>query len=130
MINKGIYDEEDELTDEELFAKESDNKYNTEVSVEEVEEDAFKVVDGEYKIHDITERFLKYEASIQCESSRTEIKFSYRGDTCKGIVMQQMPSSKDDYIFYVQQIGKNVPADKKWKKMMKKIHIPDASLIS
>ena len=76
MISKGIYDEEDELTDEELFAQESDNKYNTEVSVEEVEEDAFKVADGEYKISDITERFLKYEASIQCESSRTEIKFA------------------------------------------------------
>ena len=33
MINKGIYDEEDELTDEELFAQVSDNKYNTEDSV-------------------------------------------------------------------------------------------------
>ena len=129
LINKGIYDEEDELTDEELFAQVSDNKYNTEDSVEDAEEDAFKVADGEYKICDITERFLKYEISIQCESSRTEIKFSYRGDTFKGIVMQQMPTSKDDYIFYVQQIGKNVPADKKGKKMMKKIHIPDASLI-
>ena len=101
MINKGIYDEEDELTDEELFAQISDNKYNTEDSVEDAEEDAFKVAEGEYKIRDITERFLKYEASIQCESSRTEIKFSYRGDIFKGIVMQQMPSSKDDYIFYV-----------------------------
>ena len=127
MINNRIYDEEDELTDEELFGQDS---YETEDSDEDVEEDAYKVADGDYKVRDITERFLKYEAAIQCESSRTEIKFSYKGDTFKGIVMQQMPSSKDDYIFYVQQIGKNVPTDKKGKKMMKKIHIPDASLIS
>lgn len=129
MLNNRIYDEEDEMSDEELFAQNSDN-YDTEDSDEDVEEDAYKVADGDYKVRDITERFLKYEAAIQCESSRTEIKFSYKGDTFKGIVMQQMPSSKDDYIFYVQQIGKNVPADKKGKKMMKKIHIPDASLIS
>ena len=128
MLNNRIYDEEDEMSDEELFAQNSCN-YDTEDSDKDVEEDAYKVADGDYKVRDITERFLKYEASIQCESSRTEIKFSYRGDTFKGIVMQQMPSSKDDYIFYVQQIGKNVLADKKGKKMMKKIHIPDASLI-
>ena len=128
MLNNRIYDEDDEMSDEELFAQDS-NKYDTEDSVEDAEKDAFKVADGDYKVRDITERFLKYETSIQCESSRTEIKFSYKGDTFKGIVMQQMPSSKDDYIFYVQQIGKNVPADKKGKKMMKKIHIPDASLI-
>ena len=127
MFNNRIYDEEDELTDEELFGQDS---YDTEKSDEDVEENAYKVADGDYKVRDITERFLKYETSIQCESYRTEIKFSYRGDTFKGIVIQQIPSSKDDYIFYVQQIGKNVPADKKGKKMMKKIHIPDASLIS
>ena len=128
MLNNRIYDEDDEMSDEELFAQDS-NKYDTEDSVEDAEKDAFKVADGDYKVRDITERFLKYETSIQCESARTEIKFSYNGDTFKGIVMQQMPSSKDDYIFYVQQIGKNVPSDKKGKKMMKKIHIPDASLI-
>lgn len=81
-----------------------------------------------YKVSALSPNFLKYECSIKLECSKTNIKFSYKGDNYKGIVMQQFGNSKEDYIMLVQTCDKKGKVIDPTKKM-KKIHIPDVSLL-
>ena len=81
-----------------------------------------------YKVSALSPNFLKYECSIKLECSKTNIKFSYKGDNYKGIVMQQFGNSKEDYIMLVQTCDKKGKVVDPTKKM-KKIHIPDVSLL-
>lgn len=81
-----------------------------------------------YKVSALSPNFLKYECSIKLECSKTNIKFSYKGNNYKGIVMQQFGNSKEDYIMLVQTCDKKGKVIDPTKKM-KKIHIPDVSLL-
>ena len=81
-----------------------------------------------YKVSALSPNFLKYECSIKLECSKTNIKFSYKGGNYKGIVMQQFGNSKEDYIMLVQTCDKKGKVIDPTKKM-KKIHIPDVSLL-
>ena len=75
----------------------------------------------------ISNNFLNVETSIKIESSKTVIKFSYQGEIYKGVVMYKLRG--DDYIFLVQKAGKNSKKETNNLKVLKKIHIPDASLM-
>lgn len=83
----------------------------------------------EYKLKSITNAFLRCETRIKVESSKTVIKFEYRGEFYRGIVLQQFNNHKDDYIFLVQSADKNGKVKSSTPKVMKKIHIPDVNLI-
>ena len=83
----------------------------------------------EYKFAALSPSFLKTESKIILEESKTPVKFSYRGSFYKGVVMQQMGSHKDDYIFLVQEADKNGKVKSGTPKKLMKIHIPDASVI-
>ena len=91
------------------------------------EPDMFEISKDDYKVNSISNNFLNVETSIKIESSKTVIKFSYQGEIYKGIVMQKLRG--DDYIFLVQKAGKNSKKDSNNQKVLKKIHIPDASLV-
>lgn len=117
-----IYDEENlDLQDDE----------NTEIYIgpamneQDEEDNDDKVVienDSDYRCTNISDAFLRCELGFQSETDRTKVKFSYRGDVYIGVVLHKI--SKTDYIFLVQDAKV-----RNSNKVMKKIHIPDASLI-
>ena len=126
MINN-LYDEEEDRYDEE-------GTYELGPVVDDIldedendELDMFEISKDNYKVNSISNNFLNVETSIKIESSKTVIKFSYLGEIYKGIVMQKLRG--DDYIFLVQKTGKNSKKDSNNQKVLKKIHIPDASIM-
>ena len=126
-MNINLYDDEDDRYDE-------DGTYELGPVVDDIpdedetdEQDMFEISKDDYKVNSISNNFLNVETSIKIESSKTVIKFSYQGEIYKGIVMQKLRG--DDYIFLVQKAGKNSKRDSNNPKVLKKIHIPDASLV-
>ena len=122
-----LYDEDDDRYDENCT-------YDLGPVVDDIpdedetdEPDMFEISKDDYKVNSISNNFLNVETSIKIESSKTVIKFSYQGEIYKGIVMQKLRG--DDYIFLVQKAGKNSKRDSNNPKVLKKIHIPDASLV-
>lgn len=132
IISDALYDENeipmnlDAYIPEEDIVDENDSE---DVKLKkETESSETSEYEDTYKVSALSTNFLKYECSIKLECSKTNIKFSYRGENYKGIVMQQFGNSKEDYIMLVQTCdkkGKVVDPNKK----MKKIHIPDVSLL-
>ena len=139
------YDENDELSDEQYFA---DNSEMMEKVIsgtvgtdrnEEMEEPEFETLDNssdaessdddaeEYRVTSITETWLKNECEIKNELSKTEIKFDYRGETLKGVCMQKMPNSRWEYIFLVQPVVKGRKAGT--EKKLRKINVLEATLL-
>ena len=145
MINENVnFDENDEVTDEQYFSEDNDMSdaiiaanNSSEDSYEEskIDEEAAAssetgstssdIVDDEYKVSRITETFLKWECSIKNEQSKTVIRFKYRGEEFKGVVLQKL--NAQNYVFLVQPAGKG--NKKNTEKVMKKIFIPDAELV-
>ena len=122
-----LYDEDDERYDEN-GTYELDSVVDDIPNEEETDEpDMFEISKDDYKVNSISNNFLNVETSIKIESSKTVVKFSYRGEIYKGIVMQKLRG--DDYIFLVQKAGKNSKNDSNNPKVMTKIHVPDASLM-
>ena len=139
------YDENDELSDEQYFA---DNSEMMEKVIsgtvgtdrnDEMEKSEFESLDGisdaesdedvyEYRVTSITEAWLKIECGIKNEMSKTEIKFEYRGETLKGVCMQKMPNSRWEYIFLVQPVVKGRKASTAEKKL-RKINVLEATLL-
>lgn len=126
-MNINLYDEEDDRYDE-------DGTYELGPVIDDIpdeeetdDSDMFEISKDDYKLNSISNNFLNIETSIKIESSKTVIKFSYHGEIYKGIVMQKLRG--DDYIFLVQKAGKNARKDSNNPKVLKKIHVPDASLI-
>lgn len=125
-MSKHIYDEENlDIQDEneEVFIKpgggivgEDEETENEEQTVQD------DVTDNEYRVTVISDAFLRNELEIKSETDRTKVKFVYNGETFSGVVLHKI--NKQDYIFLVQD-AKSRNAQKK----MKKIHIPDASLV-
>ena len=128
-------DENDEITDEQYFSEDDGRAVTAddEVQMTAEDEDAPQVRDNfeeeiyedDYRVTSITENFLRVECQIKLESSKTPIKFKYRGEELKGIVLQKI--NDQNYVFLVKPIGKG--AKRNAEKMMKKIFIPDAELI-
>jgi hypothetical protein len=139
------YDENDELSDEQYFADNSEmmekvisGTVGTDRS-DEMEEPESEPLDDsdsaesgddkeEYRVTSITEAWLKIECGIKNEMSKTEIKFEYRGETLKGVCMQKMPNSRWDYIFLVQPVVKGRKAGTAEKKL-RKINVLEATLL-
>lgn len=126
-MNINLYDEEDDRYDE-------DGTYELGPVIDDIpdeeetdDSDMFEISKDDYKLNSISNNFLNIETSIKIESSKTVIKFSYHGEIYKGIVMQKLRG--DDYIFLVQKAGKNTKKDSNNPKVLKKIHVPDASLV-
>lgn len=125
-----IYDEEnldlqdDEMNDE-IYINHNDEEDNYDEPIDDEESPKQRefISTSDYKVSAITEAFLRTELIIKCENNRTVLKFAYRDNVYKGIVLHKM--SKYDYIFLVQDASV-----RNGEKTMKKIHIPDASLIS
>lgn len=122
-----LYDEEDDRYDE-------NGTYELGPVVDDIpdeeetdEQDMFEISKDDYKVNSISNNFLNVETSIKIESSKTVIKFSYQGEIYKGVVMYKLRG--DDYIFLVQKAGKNSKKEANNLKVLKKIHIPDASLM-
>ena len=126
MINN-LYDEEEDRYDEEGTYELGPVVDDIPDEEETEEPDMFEISKDNYKVNSISNNFLNVETSIKIESSKTVIKFSYRGEIYKGIVMQKLHG--DDYIFLVQKAGKNLKEDSNNQKVLKKIHIPDASIV-
>ena len=134
IISDALYDENeipmnlDAYIPEEESVDENDNdSEDTKQKKENENSDASEYEDA-YKVSSLSPNFLKYECSIKLECTKTNIKFSYRGENYKGIVMQPFGNSKEDYIMLVQTCdkkGKVIDTSKK----MKKIHVPDVSLL-
>lgn len=129
------YDENDEITDEQYYQEdEANTSFQRPVMEEEevsdqpltVEDipDSFEE-DNEYTVSSISDNFLKCECDIKNEGAKTVIRFDYRGETYKGIVLQRL--NDDNYVFLVKPAGKG--ARKNAEKTMKKIYIPDAELV-
>ena len=76
----------------------------------------------------MSETFLKCECNIKDENSKTVVKFMYKGESYRGVCMQKLPSGYGNYVFLVQPYGKG--QKKNAPKMLKKIYVPEASLIS
>lgn len=139
------YDENDELSDEQYFADNSEmmeKVISGTVSTDrndEMEEPEYEPLDDtldgeqsddeadEYRVTSITEAWLRIECGIKNELSKTEIKFDYRGETLKGVCMQKMPNSRWDYIFLVQPVmkGRKTGTEKK----LRKINVLEATLL-
>lgn len=96
-----------------------DDEYN---DIESSQKTTEMVSTSDYRVSAITEAFLRTELVITCESDRTVLKFAYRDNVYRGIVLHKI--SKNDYVFLVQDAS-----IRNGEKTMKKIHIPDASLI-
>ena len=126
-MNINLYDDEDDRYDEEGTYELGPVIDDIPDEEETNEQDMFEISKDDYKVNSISNNFLNVETSIKIESSKTVIKFSYRGEIYKGIVMQKLRG--DDYIFLVQKSGKNSKKDSNNPKVMKKIHVPDASLM-
>lgn len=122
--SEDVMDLDDFIPDEEETSEEAQNEklYDEYKAVQELGIE-------EYKFTALSNSFLKSESKIQLEESKTPVKFSYRGSFYKGVVMQQMGSHKDDYIFLVQEADKNGKVKSGTSKKLMKVHIPDASLI-
>lgn len=123
-MSKHIYDEENlDIQDEneEVFIKPGGGI----IGEDEPEEDKFEqddVIENDYRVTVISDAFLKSELEIKSETDRTKVKFVYNGETYTGVVLHKL--NKTDYVFLVQESRtRNAP------KKMKKIHIPDASLV-
>ena len=143
MINENVnFDENDEVTDEQYYSEDNDmnetiqtannsseDSYEESKIDEEIATGAESVNsdfdDNEYKVQHITENFLKWECSIKNEQSKTVIRFKYRGEEFKGVVLQKLNAM--NYVFLVKPVGKGVK--KTAEKVMKKIYIPDAELV-
>lgn len=142
MINENVnFDENDEVTDEQYFSEDNDMNdtiitanNSSEDSYEESKIDEETITgtnqesefdDNEYRVSRITDTFLKWECSIKNEQSKTVIKFRYRGEDFKGIVLQKINAM--NYVFLVRPVGKG--NKKSAEPVMKKIYIPDAELI-
>lgn len=126
-MKNNLYDEEDGRYDE-------NGTYELGPVVDDIpdeeetdEQDMFEISKDDYKVNSISNNFLNVETSIKIESSKTVIKFSYQGEIYKGVVMYKLRG--DDYIFLVQKAGKNSKKEANNPKVLKKIHIPDASLM-
>ena len=143
MINENVnFDENDEVTDEQYYSEDNDmnetiqtannsseDSYEESKIDEEIATGAESANsdfdDNEYKVQHITENFLKWECSIKNEQSKTVIRFKYRGDEFKGVVLQKLNAM--NYVFLVKPVGKGIK--KTVEKVMKKIYIPDAELV-
>ena len=122
-------DENDEMTDEEYFADDAEQKEETGNMDDMVpQEDSITIQnddeyasgeDEDYHVTNISETFLKTECSIKNESAKTELKFEYRGENYKGVCMQKLPTGRWNYVFLVQTLGrgKKATGDKKLKKI-------------
>jgi fibronectin type 3 domain-containing protein len=127
MVDERInYDENDEMTDEQYFS-EDDGRELTEDDAAQISSDAPQEPESgedeeEYRVSSINANFLRAECQIKVEAAKTTIKFSYRGEQYKGIVLRKL--NEDNYIFLVKELGK-----KTQHMTMKKIYIPDAELI-
>ena len=128
------FDENDEMTDEQYFSEDDGRALTSDdMDLMNAGDDQPEVRDNfdeditedEYRVSSITDNFLRVECSIKLESSKTPVKFRYRGEELKGIVLQKINS--DNYVFLVKPIGKKAP--KNAEKKMRKIYIPDAELI-
>ena len=112
-----VNDENDEDT-ENVFSDNMSENYDSEELIK----------NEDYKLTHFSDNFLRSETQIQVENSKTKIKFKYRDIEYKGVVMKKL-QSEDDYIFLVELSGKSAKGIKNNDKKIKKIHIPDASLI-
>ena len=122
-----LYDEDDDRYDEEGTYELGPVVDDIPDEEETDEQDMFEISKDDYKVNSISNNFLNVETSIKIESSKTVIKFSYQGEIYKGVVMYKLRG--DDYIFLVQKAGKNSKKEANNPKVLKKIHIPDASLM-
>jgi hypothetical protein len=127
--NHGLYDENDEVLDiDDMIPSDATiiDPNDSEDGENSNNDNDDEISEEEYKISSLSPAFLRSECEIKLESSKTMLKFTYRGDYYKGVVLQQFNDKRDEYIFLVEK------CDKKWKlledKKMKKIYIPDVLL--
>ena len=126
------YEESEDVMDLDQFIPDEDENTSEEAENEKLYDEYKQVQDlgiEEYKFTELSPSFLRAESRIKIETSKTPVKFSYRGSYYKGVVMQQMGTHKDDYIFLVQDADKNGKVKSSAEKHLMKVHIPDASLI-
>lgn len=133
------FDENDEMTDEEYFADDTEQQKETGNDIDNIvpEEDSITISneneyanpdeEEDYRVTSISETFLKTECSIKSESAKTELKFEYRGENYKGICMQKLPTGRWNYVFLVQSMGKGKKAT--GNKMLKKICVQEVNLL-
>ena len=133
------FDENDEMTDEEYFADDTEQQKETGNDIDNIvpEEDSITVSneseyvnpdeEEDYRVTSISETFLKTECGIKSESAKTELKFEYRGENYKGICMQKLPTGRWNYVFLVQSIGRGKKAT--GDKILKKICVQEVNLL-
>ena len=99
------FDENDEMTDEQYFSEDDGRALTSDdMDLMNAGDDQPEVRDNfdeditedEYRVSSITDNFLRVECSIKLESSKTPVKFRYRGEELKGIVLQKINS--DNYV--------------------------------
>lgn len=127
MLNHRLYDEEDEFDEDNYGAEKSVEDNNDNNYKEFYEMDTASDDEKDSKQSSLSERFLNNELSIKVENFRTTIKFEYHGEKYKGIVIKKLNS--EDYIFLLQKYVKRQRNSSDNEKVLKKIHVPDASLI-
>lgn len=121
-MRHNIYDEENLDLQEDENTEIYIGPVVSEEGEEEVEEKIVEVAESDYRVTAISESFLRTELDIICESNRTKVKFAYKGGVYTGVVLHKL--NKADYVFLVQDA-----TVRNAEKKMKKIHIPDASII-
>ena len=130
-INENInFDENDEITDEVYYSDDSRHKSSDEeesTGFMPLDDESEFVDNGEYKVTQMSDTFLKCECDIKNEESKTVVKFNYRGESYRGVCMQKLPTGYGNYVFLVQPFGKG--QKKNAPKVLKKIYVPDAVLI-
>lgn len=93
---------------------------------EDEQEQQEEAEEQERTVVSFTKDFINAELSISVENAKTEVKFMYNNILYSGIIIKEFPSGNDNYIFLVECLDKNT--DKKGK-FMKKIHVPDATIV-
>ena len=137
------FDENDEVSDEVYFYDEETAKQQAEQKKQEDEqngdpadfEDPLTAPIGDlpemedYCVSSISEAFLRSECQIQIESSKTKVKFEYRGEYYCGVVMKKLPNAKRDYVFLVQKANSKGVAEKTANKFLKKFYAPEILML-
>lgn len=127
--------ESDEDTDEEEKISsdhDPDKLFGDEIEVDYFEDDKQNKplieTSGKYKVKSFSPSFLRCECDIKIENFKTVCKFSYQGNIYTGKVLKKL--NADEYIFDVNKVISKSDKTSKPESGLKKIYIPDASLIS
>ena len=137
------FDENDEVSDEVYFYDEETEKQQEEQKNHEDEQNGIAsdfedpltapISDipemEDYCVSSISESFLRSECQIQLESSKTKVKFEYRGEYYCGVVLKKLPTAKRDYVLLVQKANSKGVAEKTADKFLKKFHAPEIIML-